>query len=257
MAVLQFDGSTDQLKWTTLATALANVSDDGWSCAVLSKQDILTGFRGQTYLCSGSGAGTATAGLGYSPSVSRPVTDVGSGIQYDYVWDTLQSVPHFMCASRPSGAGSVQCRLSVKVGSSGSITHHTSGTLANQAAAAQLQIGTWQDSDFFSGHIGVVAFWVGQMSDANKEALTANWRTSDLWNSAHGQPAFLAELNVAAASVVDLASNASDLAVAGSPNLDSGETMDNWVFDGIGGEPDPAGEAGPRLIVTQANRQVW
>lgn len=233
MGALLFDGVNDQLKWTTLASALANASDDGWSVAVLSKLSNLASFRGASYLHSGAGAGTATAGLGYSPSVSRPVTDVGSGIQYDYVWDTLQSVPHFMCASRPSGAGAVECRLSVQLGEAGSVTHHTSGTLANQAAAAQLQIGTWQDSDPWEGHIGVVAWWVGQMSDANKEALTTNWRTSDLWNSAHGRPVFLAELNVAGASVVDIAGNASNLAVVGT-SLDSGETMDGWTFDGAG-----------------------
>jgi hypothetical protein len=88
-------------------------------------------------------------------------------------------------------------------------------------------------SEFFDGWVGVVAWWEGAMSQANKEALDNNWRTSDLWNSAHGQPTFLCECNVAGASVTDLAGNASSPSVTGT-TLDAAETLDSWNFDGTG-----------------------
>lgn len=228
MSALEF--ATSQLKWTSLASALGDISDTAWTMACLHKISAFGSWRGISYLHSG---GSSRAGLGYGESVSAPVTDVLSGVQFNYTWNTLQSVPHFMCVSKPEGSPA-QLRLSVKLGAAGSVTHHTSGTLNDVGTSDELQIGTWQATDYWAGHIGLVAYWAGAMSDADKEALTTNWRTSDLWNSAHGEPVFLAELNVAAASVVDLAGNASSLTVSGSPTLDSGEDMDSWDFDGTG-----------------------
>src|SRR6202008_1241496 len=109
------------------------------------------------------------------------------------------------------GAGSVAPRLGWKLGSGGGWTHENAGSsMVDQIAATILDIGVWEGtSDPANAWIGVVAWWEGAMSDVNKEALDDNWRTSDLWLSAHGQPTFLAELNVAAGRVVDLAGNAS------------------------------------------------
>lgn len=235
MGVLKFDDTDDQLKWTTLASALSNVSAGAWTAAVLIKNEAHASFSGYSYLHTGAGAGTAVAGLSMSSSTNGPTVDVGSGFVFGDGADLTDGQTYLLVMSKPAGAGSL--RIGIKAGSAGSWNHFdtTSGTMADQAAAAQLQIGTWQDTDFMDGWIGVVGWWEGAMSDGNKQSLGTNWRTSDMWTSAHGSPAFLAELNVAAGSVVDLAGNATSLSVGGGgPTLDAGETLDNWNFDSTG-----------------------
>lgn len=232
MGVLQFDGVNEQLKWTSLATALANTSDGAWTLGLLGRISDTGHFNGWAYLLSGAGAGTARAGISYSDTTDQMTIDVGSTVEFPSNFLTFTDPAMFVISK---GAGTVTPRMAWKLGASGGWTHeNASGTLADQTAAAQLQIGTWQDTDFFEGWLGVVAFWEGAMSDANKEALDNNWRTSDWWASAHGRPTFLVELNVAAANVVDLAGNASSLAIAGTPSLDAGETLNDWFFDATG-----------------------
>ena len=43
--------------------------------------------------------------------------------------------------------------------------------------------------------MGLVAFWNVQLSNAQVDALQTNKKTSDLWNSAAGNPLTLIELN--------------------------------------------------------------
>lgn len=239
MGVLQFDGVDDRLKWTTLASALLNVSDGAWTLAVLLKRGGVasaTAYDGVSYLLSGTGNGTAKAGFSFhgvgSGDDNKIFVDVGSGSRTLIATFTNTTSPYLIVLSK--GAGTVVPRAAWKVGSGGAWTHQNlNTTVADQIDATMIEIGAWQAEDFFTGHIGVVAWWEGAMSDADKEALDDNWRTSDWWNSAHGQPVFLAELNVAGASVVDLAGNASSLSVTGT-TLDSGETLDSWNFNGKG-----------------------
>lgn len=254
MGVLYFD-TTDQLKWTTLASALSNASDGAWTIAALLQFEALTDFDAVAYLLTGTGAGTAAAGLSYNSSVQQMFIDVDGG--HIFPSDiTSTSAPYIFAVSK--GSGTVAPRLAWKVGSGGSWTHENASTsMPNSSAADQLQIGTWQDTDNFNGWMGLVGIWEGAMSDGNKEALDDNWQTSDWWDNAHGQPVFLMEMNVAQGSLVDLAGNVSSPSHTGT-SLDTGMTLESWDFDGQGPAPtDPAGEAGPRLIVTQANRQVW
>lgn len=237
MGVLQFDGVDDRLRWTTLAGALQNVSDGAWTVAALVKRSGLTTWDAMSYLLSGSGAGTTEAGISFGQ-------DVGSEehIKVDITGEagssfptalTSTASPYLLVASK--AAGTVAPRLAWKLGSGGLWTHENgASTVPDQAIATfALDIGSWQNGDFFLGWIGVIGWWEGAMSDANKEALDNNWRTSDWWNSAHGRPLFLAELNVAGASVVDLAGNASSLTATGT-TLDAAETLDSWNFNGIG-----------------------
>ncbi len=234
MGVLQFDGTDDQLKWTTLASALANTSDGAVTMAVLLKLSDLTHFSGLAYLLSGAGAGTTEFGLSFSPSVTGPLIDAGGGFSFPGGADPSINTTYLWIVSK--AAGTVNPRIGVQA-AGGAMSHFDNdvgGTMSDQAASAQIQIGTWQDTDFMEGWIGVVAFWEGAMSEADKEAIGAAWATSAMWESPHGQPTFLAELNVAGASVVDLAGNASSLAVSGSPALDAAETLGDWTFDGTG-----------------------
>ena len=231
MGSLQFDGVDDRLEWTTLAAALANVSDGAWTMAALVKRSALLpgpAFGAVGYLTTDPNPSRA----GFSFSFAEiGVVDVGVGSTFTSVLDSLTS-PYLVVVSKAAGA--VAPRLGWKLGSGGAWTHENGDTaLADALAANSVEIGSWQGQDFLPGWVGVVAFWEGAMSDANKEALDDNWRTSDWWNSAHGTPAFLAELNVAGSSVVDLAENASSLTATGT-TLDSGETLNDWNFNGKG-----------------------
>lgn len=233
MGVLKFDGTDDRLKWTTLASALANVSDGAWTVAALLKLEEVETINAIAYLLSGSGNGTTEAGLSITHTAGNAgVVDVDSGALFSSSL-TSTANPYLLVVSK--GSGNVIPRLGWKLGSGGSWTHENGDLgLPNQSAATMLEIGAWQAvTDFWPAWMGLVAFWEGAMSDANKEALDDNWQTSDWWNSAHGQPAFLVELNVAGASVIDLAGNATDFTATGT-TLDSGETLNSWNFNGDG-----------------------
>ncbi len=228
---LKFNGTSDKLKWTTLQTVLSQVSDGAWTMCVVLKRDTTGSFRAISYLLSSTGNGVAEAGASFT-NTSVTTLDFGSAVTSTTAL-TNTTNPYMLVISK--GAGTVTPRIGFKNGSGGAWTHENySGTQANRTAATMLEIGAWEAIDFYSGWIGVVAFWEGAMSDAQKEALDDNWRTSDLWNSAFGQPKFLVELNVAGSSAVDLAGNASSLTATGT-TLDSGETLNSWNFDGTGG----------------------
>ena len=233
MGVLRFDGVNDRLKWTTLATALANVSDGAWTLAVVLKRAATLSFDGHCYLLSGTDNGTTEAGVSFS-NIDLLIADI-SGVSGCVTVSSFTNTasPYMFVMSKT--AGNVFPRVGWKLGSGGAWTHEdfTVGTVPDQIAATMLEIGAWQTGDPLNAWVGVVAWWEGAMSDANKELLDNNWRTSDLWTSAHGQPLFLAELNVAGASVIDLAGNATVL-TATETTLDAGETLDSWNFDGTG-----------------------
>lgn len=251
MGVLLFDGVDDRLRWTTLAQALKDVSDGAWTLAALVKrQTPISTYDGICYLLSGTGNGTTEAGVSFRDD-NTLLADI-AGVNGCFTSTPLTSTasPYLLVVSK--GSGTVQPRVGWKLGSGGSWSHETFPvSVPDQIDATILEIGAWETGDPFEGYIGLVAWWEGAMSDANKEALDDNWRTSDWWNSVHGQPKFLAELNVAGASVIDLAGNASDLAVTGT-TLDGGETLDSWNFDGTG-----AVERRPLQLVVNAMRAPY
>ena len=239
MGVLQFDGSDDQLKWTTLASALSNVSDGAWTMAILCKIADFGHFNGLSYLLTGAGAGTVRAGASYNSTAASMMVDIGAGSIFPSDFSSTTTTYIFAFSK---AAGSANPRLGWAAFGGGWTHEAGASTIADGVAAAQLQIGTWQDTDNFEGHIGLVGWWEGAMSDSDKEALDNNWRTSDWWNSAHGEPEFLVELNVDAGSVTDLASNASSSSHTGT-TLDAGETLEDWDFDGTGEVTEPASMA--------------
>lgn len=239
--VLKFDNVDDRLRWTTLASALANTSDGAWTMVSVLKRVGPGGFDALSYLLSGTGNGVTEAGMSFDAS-SHAFLDINAG---NTCTSTLTSTASPYMVALSKGAGTVAPRLGWKLGSGGAWTHENAGSnLADQIAATILDIGVWQAAgDPANAWIGIVAWYEGAMSDVNKEALDDNWRTSDVWGSAHGTPTFCAELNVAAASVVDMASNASVTSHVGT-TLDAGETLDSWNFNGTG-----AAAAPPALIV--------
>jgi hypothetical protein len=240
VGVLQFNGSNDRLKWTTLQSALANVPTGAYTWAALLKRGGTGGWDAINYLLSSTGNGVAEAGFsfkGTSP-IDRLIADFTGGGQNNATSNfTNTTAPYLFVVTK--AAGSQTPVLYWKNGSAGAWTQENfSGAIADQTAATMIEIGLLEGaSDPFVGHIGLIAWWSGAMSAGNAQALDDNWRTSDWWGSAHGQPVFLAELNVAAGSVVDLASNASSLVAESGgnyPALDAGETLDSWNFNGTG-----------------------
>ncbi len=234
---LQFDGTDDRVRWTTLATALQNVSDGAWTMAVLFKRSTVSDDgvgEGLAYLLTSGGAaqvGVSLRDAAGTSNDSKPFIDVGSGpLGFQQLSSTTS--PYLLVVHKASGTTTPA--YSWKLGSGGAWTHDVFDiTLANGSAAGILEVGAWEASDFFAGWIGVVAFWEGQMSQTNREALDDNWQTSDWYNSAHGTPAVLIEFNVACTSLVDLIGNASSRSCTGT-TLDSGETMNSWNYNGTG-----------------------
>jgi hypothetical protein len=233
--VLLFDGVDDVLKWSSLGTALANVSDGAWTLAALLKGVAITPLSSSdavSYLLSGSGAGTVEAGVSFEAADNLVVDVSGQPASGTALVDAQT---YIVVAKK--AAGTVRPTYDWINGPLGSWTHAApagGAALADQVAATMLEIGAWQGGDPFDGYIGLVGWWEGAMSNAQTEALSSFWRTSDWWNHAFGQPKFLAELNVAGGSVIDLAGNASSLVATGT-TVDAGESLDAWNFDGYGG----------------------
>lgn len=238
MGVQKFDGTIDRVKWATLASPIANLPTGAWTLAILTKRVATGAYGGLSYLLSGAGDGVAEAGAsfrgGAAPDVNKLILDTGNSRLS--VSTFTSTSPYLIVISK--AAGSAVPRVGWKIGAAGAWTHENfSDTDGDQVAATMLEIGAWQNGDFNSAWIGAVAWWSGAMSDTNKEALDNNWRTSDWYNSAHGTPVFLCQLNVAAASLVDIIGNASGLVAESGgnyPTLDASETLENWTFDGNG-----------------------
>src|SRR6185503_8532757 len=238
MGCLSFDEIDDRLKFTTVTTAAADIGDGAWTiCWVGKRASTGTNFNAVCYGLSGSGNGTTELGMSFKTG-NQLVIDVGAGTETFSTFTSTAS-PYMLALSK--GAGTVTPRLGWKLGSGGAWSYENlDAMLADQIDLMMFEIGAWQGTgDFFHGWMAVIGLWEGAMSDANKEALDNNWRTSDLYSSAHGTPVALFELNVAGASVIDILGNISGVSATGT-TLDAAETCDSWNFNGNGGPPPPA-----------------
>ncbi len=229
MGVLQFNNTSDKLTFASISGPLSTLT--AHTCAYLFKRPHTGQFDALGYTLTAGGV--AEVGLSISNDDGL-LTDTGGGARGG--GGVIAPANNVWIAVATKTAGTVAPRFHYLRGDIGTWTHvaASSGTENDALTTASLEIGVWETSnDFFGGHMGLVGFWSGAMSDSDVDALSANWRTSDWWNSAHGQPVFLAELNVAGASVVDLAGNASSLSASGT-TLDASETLLNWNFNGTG-----------------------
>ena len=245
MGVLKFDDVDDRLRWSTLAAAIGNLPTGAWTVSTLFRRETSTTFDALTYLLTGGGV--VQAGVSITDSDAARVDTVEAPETTTGLF-TNTTGPIMVAVSK--AAGTVAPRFHYKIGTGGTWVHTTPATtMPNKSASTVLDVGVWQaTSDPFDGWIGLIGYWSGSMSDANVEALSTNWRTSDWWLNAHGTPVFLSEHNVAAASVVDLAGNATALTNTG-PTLDAAETLSTWNFNGTGG-------GAPKTIVVPANAAI-
>lgn len=235
MGALQFNGTSDHVKWTTLAAALQNIPAGAYTLAWLMKRNSTGTFDALGYLLSSTGNGVAEIGASIT-SVNELLDDNAAGARTNGSNFNSTASPYLFVLSK--AAGTATARLGWKLGSGGAWTHvDFNNTDGNHTAATMLEMGAWEATgDFLDGWLGVFAAWSGAMSDVNKEALDDNWRTSDLSNSAHGTPVCLIEFNVAGASLVDLIGNATALTATGT-TLAAAETLNSWNFDGTGAAP--------------------
>lgn len=233
MGVLDFDGTDDGISFLSIDTSVADIPGDGWTFAALIKRDSLSGlFMPVLTLDDLSNIYTSIAFNTSNVIYSDNHGATSAATSHGAVTDTTNPLLIVMTKN----SGTALPRLGFQAGSGGTMVFSNyDTTISNDSADSFIEIGhspIW--GEYFNGHIGLVAIWANIMSDANMTALGDNWRTSDWYNSAHGTPVFLSELNVAAGSVVDLTGLSGGLSVAGSPTLDSGETLGSWNFDGIG-----------------------
>lgn len=229
MGVLQFTGGgSNRVKFQTVTATLADIGDGAWTECVVFKRSG-SSFQGLLYGLSGVGDGTTEAGFGLN-STNALIMDVAG---YGSAGQTAAVSTVYMAVVRKAaGLAAVTYELYNK-GTGTWATPVVGSNLGDQIDITQVEFGAWQNGDFFSGHIGIGAIWEGAMTQANAQALATNWQTSDLYNSAHGQPKFLCELNVAGTSATDLIGNASNVTVTGT-SLDAAETLTSWNFDGTG-----------------------
>jgi hypothetical protein len=240
MGVLKFvqANPTPRLRFETVATSVGNLPTDAWTFAILAKR-LGTGSSDPfSYIVNNDNI--PWAGLSIDTN-DNPNVDVGAGSHATGSSLTSTTSPYLMVVSKT--AGTTAPTISWKLGSGGAWTDETHGTALPNMVAGDgppcewLEIGAWAaEASGMNGWIGVVGIWSGAMSTANKKLLDDNWRTSDWWNSAHGHPVFLMELNVAVVALVDLAANVSNQTSATLPTLDATETLDSWNFNGIGGK---------------------
>lgn len=233
MGVLLFDGVDDDIVFSTLAQSLKDVSDGAWTCAVLCKRtNNDADYHGASYLRSGTGA--TEAGISLS-NQDRIFADIdGEAVGDSASLAITATGPHIMVLTKAAGAAAMNGWKYEQATSTWTGPIQIDASVADQIDATQLDIGSWKQSDMWEGHIGVVGWWEGAMSDTNVKTLENNWQTSDWYNNAHGTPQALFELNVAASSVVDLIGNATGRTVNGAPTLDGAQTLASWNFDGTG-----------------------
>lgn len=234
MGVLKFvQGTpTQRLRFDTLTTALQNLQVGAWTVAVLFKR---LGTADTDPLVYTIDTLSSAPYLGISvDSNDHPNVDVGTGSHALASNITSTASPYLFVVSK--AAGSAVPAISWKLGSGGAWTDDVGDAAVGDVVnAEQLEIGAWMgEADGMNGWIGVIGMWSGAMSTTNKKALDDNWRTSDWWRSEHGRPVFLMEMNVAVASLVDLADNASNQSSTTVPTLDASETLNGWSFDGRG-----------------------
>lgn len=238
MSALLFDGTNDRVKWLSPSAGLASVPTGAYTILWLAKRGGTGTFDALGYLLSGSGDGTVEVGASLDSTFSNLLIDNGSGAKANTFF-TNTSTPYLFVLSKASGVSLP--RLGWKLGSAGAWNHEDlTNTDGNNDTANALELGAWQNGDFFTGFLGVFAAWTGAMTDPQKETLGTNWRTSDSYTFSGAGITLrsLIELNQVPASLQDLASGVlqSGLVAESGSNYPAlaAETMDSWLFDGTG-----------------------
>ena len=236
MGLIKFNGSTDYLKWASLAAALQNVSSGAMTFLAGVKHNSLTNEQGYVNLLSSTGAGIAKAGLSKAPTTDHVYSNAGGGIQ-DFTTLSMANAQDTLVVMSKA-TGNVVANASKKVGPGGSWEHGPSDIpRGNQSSSVQLQIGTWRLDPLamLNGWLAVVAIWGVALTEAQREACGLNWKTSDIL-TAHPtvKPVFLMEFNVPKEAVTNLGTATVGTFTSVGTTFDTAETFSDWNFDGYG-----------------------
>lgn len=267
MATLNFNGTTAYVKAHNLSTSLnaipngactialllrrASTADNDGFCGLINAD---VGSESDYYHAASMNAGSTTSyfdddglvGITWTGAASHP-TGAGGNNFCIVVWDW------------GTGTATERIHVSAGMGSAESWVHEDSdgnngGLRAGPGTSTgYFTVGGYNASDKFAGDIALVAVWAGtRFSDADAEALWIDKKTSDWYNHSAGHPDTLIELT--STTLTDIGDDpAPTLAVVSATATGADPT--GWTFDGRAAAPPP--DAGPRLIVTQANRQVF
>jgi hypothetical protein len=232
---MRLDGVDDRIRFVTLAPVLANVSDTAWTVASVFRRATLAQWDGVTYMLDAAGTEEEA---GFSVDDTNTIRCDGlRGGSADFNPGLITSTTNAYATVVSKATGTVPPRRGLQdLGANTSMLHVAGNTaIADGNPASMLAMGAWEGSDLFDGWLGLVGWWQGDMTDADKELLTANRRTSDWWNHPFGQPKFLCELNIS--TPFDIAGNATGYtAFGGVGTIDNNETLGGWRMDGKGDE---------------------
>lgn len=177
--VLKWDNTNDRVRFTTLAAALQNIPTGAYTMAFLAKRNGISNFDALGYLLSGSDPGTVQAGASFEATNNQLLMDLSGAPKWVNNFTSTAS-PYMLVITKT--AGTTIPNLWWKLGSGGSWTNEgaANNSQANGSAATfGLEIGAWENGDFYNGWIGLIGIWSNVMSDTNIQALDDNWRTSD------------------------------------------------------------------------------
>lgn len=237
MGLIKFNGTTDYLKWATLATALQNAPTAAWTMLFGIKHRVLTSqYQAYGYLLSGTGNGAVQMGLSVNPT-NDPISDLSTSPFQFTSLDPVAGENTLYVVSKATGTATANA--SKKVGPTGSwVTQAANATKGNASAAAQLQLGTWQidPTDMLDGWEAVVAIWNVALTQTQREACGANWKTSDIYAAHPTKPLLLLEMNVPKTDLINIGTAAISAPTSVGTTLDTAETFADWNFDGYGAE---------------------
>lgn len=243
MATLAFNGSTANVLFTPISSALANLPNGAGTIAALVR--IADGVDAQ--ICEllnaaesawyhGVGIGTynndnemsdddGLTGPVFATSLSGDAAGAGNYRIVGLDW--------------PTGAAALErAHVSSVIGGAETWTHLNSGgnnggTRAGPATTGHLKIGMSDASNYpFAGEIALLAVWAGvRFSDTDWTNLWTNKKTSDWYNHSAGTPTTLIELT--STSPVDVGANPSTLSAVTAATA-TGADPTGWTFDGQG-----------------------
>lgn len=237
MATLTFNGTTQYTEFNTLSGGLDSVASGSHTCVALVRRTSIGIFTDPFAVTNGALNLTfATAKYANTNAVAYDVNRSGGSTD---LLNHNSTTIWAMIATTLQVADTPDTVLHFRDHTANATWTHTNGGDPGSpgagfpGAAGLIQHGRWQNTDFWTGQIGVAACWNIRLSSAQLDELFAHDKTSDWWNCSAGRPLHLVEFNVPETSLVDLTGNSLRSAPAAAPAL-TGPDPDRWTFDGMG-----------------------
>lgn len=238
-AVRSFDGSNDYIMLGAGATVGLTAST-GITIAMLAKRNSTNGCD----LICGANSPTGARfgrefGFGVQASGSGNTLFYFGANTNSYSTTPLVTADGWCVIAVTKAAGTVLPRFH-KIPIGGSAVRSNGGATAAAStaltSAARWEFGRDEYLNKIAEKVGLAAVWNVALSDAQIDALAANLRTSDWWNSAAGRPLTLWQFNqtLTTVAVADLTGGGANQTDILETNVDGGDLPPSWYFDGLG-----------------------